>query len=156
MNGSRFTLVLLSALVIASPAAAKGVQDPFGTKVKSFRTLPIGGLNAGIQKARAEHADWAGDAVMIAMHVVPGVIDSSGERRALRVGFEGDGNESPSSGIVTIREDVLMDDSVAAVWHQLLMSRDSKGNWSVTEHRSAQRCQRGVGDRREFRAELCP
>lgn len=69
---------------------------------------------------------------------------------------EGDGNESPSSGTVTLRRDMLLDDPTSVVWDRLLLGRDLEGNGSVTEHRAARRCQRGGGELREFHAEPRP
>ena len=147
--------VVLAGAVLGLPVTARAgnVEDPFGTRVASYRTEPADSLNARLDRGRAEGAQWTRDPVLIAMHTVPGVLGSE-ERRSLRVGFEGDGSESPTRGTVTIREDMLMDDSVGAVWHQLRMERTPSG-WRVTEHRVAQSCKRG-SHTRDFQAAPCP
>lgn len=146
-------VVLLVLSMFASQSVAKGVTDPFGTRVVSFRTKPVESMNATIKGAG--QADWTHDPMFIAMALLIGLGDRNADRRSVLVGFEGDQAESPSSGTVTVRQDRLLDDSTGAVWHQLLMVRGADGVWTVTEHRTACRCQRGANTR-DFRAELCP
>lgn len=155
MRRSWSVWVLCAVVVASSPVSAKPITDPFGTRVVSFQQLSVEGLNATLASARTAGLAWTEDPVLLAMQLVPGAIDTSGERRWFRAAFDVDLRATPQTGTVTLLEDWLQDDSLGAVWHQLLLQRDSDQRWIVTGHRQAQRCRRGVNTR-DFRAELCP
>ena len=155
MTRSWFVVAVLVTGVLATSVLAKGIQDPFGTRVVSFQTVPVEGLNSALASARGERLAWTEDPVLLAMHLLPGAIDTSGERSSFRAAFEMDARTTPPTGVVTLVEDGLQDDSLGAIWHQVLLQRGADQRWVVTGHRQAQRCRRG-GNTRDFRAELCP
>lgn len=125
MKRSQCVVVLLALCVLVAPSVAKSVQDPFGTHVVSFQTLSVEGLNATLASARTAGLAWTEDPVLLAMQLVPGAIDTSGERRWFRAAFDVDLRATPQTGTVTLLEDWLQDDSLGAVWHQLLLQRGS-------------------------------
>lgn len=133
----------------AAPAAPAPASKP---EVRSWEVLDPAAFNAEAAAALEAGAAWPRSAVEVVVRRL-GLGDEL--PRQLSLTWAGSGAENPSVLVVTAVTGGLLDDSIAGVWAEMQLEKQTNGVWRVVRDHRAWRCVRG-GQTEHFDRIPCP
>ena len=145
---SAFAANLLSSINVQ--AAESDLCSP---TVESFSVLPCNAVSDEVAAAASEGATWPHELFDVVVFVAKRFGISQCDDTCLKIDkgpFEG-----CSIAVATFVQEGFADDSIAGLWTEITLSRNSDGIWGVSEVRQAALCRRGdFGD--AYQKSPCP
>jgi hypothetical protein len=129
---------LALGLVVLAGCAAPLEHTPEPV-VDSWEVVDVAELNARIDDAVSEGADWPRSPILTALEVLGGEADA----REIAIDRRMNRAEAADTAVVVITRDRFLDDSVRGDWHRIVLRRLGDWTWRLHEVRRAFRCWRG-------------
>jgi hypothetical protein len=141
MNISIFTYIFacFTLLSFSDYALAGGKEGPQKADI-GYQGTEHGDFNKIVLSADAKGEEWTADPVLVSLKFIG---PSAGMTQTIERTY--DNPESPKAAQVTITNEKLLDDSIMAVRHKLVLNKHENGSWVIESSGKAIKCWEGRG-----------
>jgi len=130
---------LIGLLLLVGCTQAPPARDAGEAPVESWESVDVSRLNARIDAAVLDGADWPSSPLLTTLELLGGDVGVG----LLTIEERKNRGEGADTTIVVMLRDRLANDSIRGAWHRVTLHRLADSTWRLHEVRRAFRCWRG-------------